>query len=167
MRQLRKLSGRGFARLALAAFLMSIGTTALIAPLATFAQTAAELPSFDLQGHRGARGLYPENTLPGFEAALELGVTTLEMDLAVTRDGVVVVHHDRRLDPLRTRGPDGAWLGAPTPAIAELSHAELAAYDIGRARPGGKGAKRFPGQKGLDGVAIPTLGEARSGGAMR
>ncbi len=164
MKSLRKLS-----RFALAAFLMFVGTAALPA----FAQTATAPPAFDLQGHRGARGLYPENSLPGFEAALRLGVTTLEMDLAVTRDGVVVVHHDRRLDPLRTRGPDGAWLAEPTPAIVELSRAELAAYDIGRARPGGKVARRFPDQRGLDGVAIPTLAEvlafaeARSGGAMR
>jgi hypothetical protein len=53
--------------------------------------------------------------LPGFEATLAFGVTTLEMDLVVTRDGVVVVHHDRRLDPARTRAPDGAWLAEPTP----------------------------------------------------
>ncbi len=126
MRKARKLSG-----LALAAFLMAIGT----ASLPIVALTAAELPAFDLQGHRGVRGLYPENSLPGFEAALALGVTTLEMDLAVTRDGVVVVHHDRRLDPARTRGPDGAWLAEPAPLIVELSRRELAAYDIGRARP--------------------------------
>jgi len=143
---------------------MTIGSAAL---------SAAEFPAFDLQGHRGARGLYPENSLPGFEAALALGVTTLEMDLAVTRDGVVVVHHDPRLDPARSRGPDGAWLAEPTPVIFELNHDDLAAYDIGRAKPGGKVAQRFPDQRGLDGVAIPTLAEvlalaeARSGGAMR
>ena len=172
MRQARKLPGRRFARLALTGLLIAIGSTALPAPL-TAAPLAADPPAFDLQGHRGARGLYPENSLPGFEAALALGVTTLEMDLAVTRDGVVVVHHDRRIDPARTRGPNGAWLDPPVPAIIELSRAELATYDIGRARPGGKVAKRFPAQQGLDGVAIPTLadvlalGEARSGGTMR
>ncbi len=172
MRQARKLPGRRFVRLVLTGFLIAIGSAPLTAaPLA--APLAADLPAFDLQGHRGARGLYPENSLPGFEAALALGVTTLEMDLAVTRDGVVVVHHDRRLDPARTRGPNGAWLDLPVPAIVDLSRAELATYDIGRARPGGKVAKRFPAQQGLDGVAIPTLadvlalGEARSGGTMR
>ncbi len=159
MRPLRKLSG-----LALTGLLIAIGSAAL---------PAFELPIFDLQGHRGARGLYPENSLPGFDAALAIGVTTIEMDLAVTRDGVVVVHHDRRLDPARTRGPDGAWLTEPAPAINDLSRAELAAYDIGRARPGGKVARRFPDQRGLDGVAIPTLAEvlalaeARSGGSLR
>lgn len=164
MRKARAQTGGSLAGLALAGLLIITGTAAM---------AAADLPAFDLQGHRGARGLYPENSLPGFEAALALGVTTLELDLAVTRDGVVVVHHDRRLDPARTRGPDGAWLAEPAPAIVELSRAELAAYDIGRARPGGRVAKRFPDQRGLDGVAIPTLAEvlalaeARSGGTMR
>src|SRR5689334_22127389 len=51
-------------------------------------------PKFDVQGHRGARGLMPENTIPAFEAALDSGVTTLEMDLTVTKDKQVVVSHD-------------------------------------------------------------------------
>ena len=46
--------------------------------------------AFDLQGHRGARGLLPENSLPAFQRALEIGVTTLELDIAVTKDGVLV-----------------------------------------------------------------------------
>ena len=50
--------------------------------------------AFDLQGHRGARGLAPENTLPAFTMALSIGVTTLELDLAMTSDGVLVVSHD-------------------------------------------------------------------------
>jgi len=169
----RKLSGNSIAWLAITALLIAVGTVTLLTEPRSEPPAVATLPAFDLQGHRGARGLYPENSLPGFEAALALGVTTLEMDLAVTRDGVVVVHHDRRLDPARTRGPDGAWLAEPAPAISELRRAELAGYDIGRARPGSKVAERFPDQRGLDGVAIPTLAEvialaeARSGGTMR
>src|SRR5258706_610817 len=57
---------------------------------------------FDLQGHRGARGLWPENTLAGFAGAMELGVSALELDCGVTRDGVVVVSHD----PLLTLAPE-------------------------------------------------------------
>src|SRR3954470_10835881 len=76
--------------------------------------------AFDLQGHRGARGLAPENTLPAFATALTLGVTTLELDAAVTRDGVVVVSHEPRLDPNLTRGPDGKWLTAPGAIIHSL-----------------------------------------------
>ncbi len=57
---------------------------------------------FDLQGHRGARGLMPENTLPGFASALGIGVTTLELDLAVTRDLQVVVSHNPRISHHRS-----------------------------------------------------------------
>ena len=48
------------------------------------------IPAFDVQGHRGSRGLQPENTIPAFLAALDLGVTTVEMDLAVTKDGQII-----------------------------------------------------------------------------
>ena len=52
------------------------------------------LPKFDVQGHRGARGLKPENTVPAFLAALDLGVTTLEMDVVITKDKQVIVSHE-------------------------------------------------------------------------
>ena len=77
----------------------------------------APVLAFDLQAHRGGRGLAPENTLAAFAHALEIGVTTLETDLAVTRDGVLVLSHDPRLNPALTRGPDGRWIDAPGPAI--------------------------------------------------
>jgi len=108
------------------------------------AQSAPAQRSFDLQGHRGARGLAPENTLVAFARALGLGVTTLELDTVVTRDGVVVVSHDAALNPDRTRGPDGRWLEAPGPIILTLTRAELLRYDVGRTRPGGLSALRFP-----------------------
>jgi glycerophosphoryl diester phosphodiesterase len=144
----------------------------LVAP-GDIARSRAMASSFDLQGHRGARGLYPENSLPGFEGALALGVTTLEMDVGMTRDGVLVVYHDRRLSPERTRGPDGAWLEAPGPALVELDVAQLRGYDVGRLQPDSKYARRFPEQAGLDGVTVPSLeavlarAETLSGGAMR
>jgi glycerophosphoryl diester phosphodiesterase len=114
---------------------------------------------FDLQGHRGARGLAPENTLPGFAAALSLGVTTLELDVGVTRDGVVVIAHDRRLNPDIVRGPDGRWLDLPGPPIHALSYAELARYDVGRLNPASRYAKRYPEQKPVDGARIPRLSD--------
>jgi glycerophosphoryl diester phosphodiesterase len=115
--------------------------------------------ALDLQGHRGARGLAPENTLPAFAAALTLGVTTLEMDVGITRDGVVVVHHDLRLNPAIARGPDGRWIDAPGPAIHSLSFAELERYDVGRLRPGTDYATAFPGQRPADGTRIPRLSD--------
>jgi len=113
--------------------------------------------AFDLQGHRGARGLAPENTLPAFAQALSIGVTTLELDAGITEDGVVVVHHDRRLNPDIARGTDGRWLRAPTRAIRELTFHELQRYDVGRIRPGSDYSKRFPDQRKRDGVRIPKL----------
>lgn len=114
---------------------------------------------FDLQGHRGARGLAPENAIPSWKKALELGVDTIECDMAITRDDVVVVHHDLRLNPDTTRGPDGQWLAAPGPTIRELSFDELQRYDIGRLKPGTNYAKEFPDQQPVDGTRIPKLAD--------
>jgi glycerophosphoryl diester phosphodiesterase len=116
-------------------------------------------PRFDLQGHRGARGLMPENTLPGFQKALELGVDTIECDMAITRDGVVVIHHDLWLNPDITRGPDGNWLAARGPAIHELTFEELQRYDVGRIKPGTAYARDFPDQQPVDGTRIPKLSD--------
>ena len=114
---------------------------------------------FDLQGHRGARGLAPENTLEGFAVALAIGVATLELDVAMTKDGVVVVSHDSVLNPDHTRGPDGTFLNTPGPAIRSLTLAEVKRYDVGRLKPGSRYAANFPQQRQLDGVRIPTLAE--------
>lgn len=119
----------------------------------------AAAQAFDLQGHRGARGLAPENTLQAFATALTLGVTTLELDVGITRDGVVVIHHDRDLNPDITRGPDGKWLEGRGPAIAALSFDELSRYDVGRLKPGTEYAKRFPAQRPADGARIPRLAD--------
>jgi len=115
--------------------------------------------AFDLQGHRGGRGLAPENTLPAFATALSIGVTTLELDLAMTSDGVLVVSHDSRLSPDHTRGADGTFLAAEGPAIRSLTLAQLQRYDVGRLKPGTAYAAAFPEQRGMDGVRIPTLME--------
>jgi glycerophosphoryl diester phosphodiesterase len=125
----------------------------------TSAAGAAAARSFDLQGHRGARGLLPENTLPAFRKAIELGVDTLECDMAITRDGVVVVHHDLWLNPDTTRGPDGQWLKGRGPAISELSFDELQRYDVGRLKPGTEYAKTFPDQQAVDGTRVPRLAD--------
>jgi glycerophosphoryl diester phosphodiesterase len=117
------------------------------------------LMAFDLQGHRGARGLAPENTLAGFARTLEIGVTTLETDLAITKDGVVVLSHDPVLNPDIVRGADGQWLAAPGPAINSLMLAELKGFDVGRIKPGTKYAQQFAEQMPADGQRIPTLTE--------
>jgi glycerophosphoryl diester phosphodiesterase len=113
--------------------------------------------AFDLQGHRGTRGLAPENTLPGFARALAIGVNTLETDIAISRDGVLLISHDPALNPDITRGPDGAWLAGRGPVIFHTPAAELQRYDVGRLKPGSRYASQFPEQQPVDGARLPTL----------
>ena len=96
-------------------------------PLLVLALSTLSLPALglDLQGHRGARGLMPENTLPAFAAALSIGVTTLEFDAGISKDGAVVIAHDRRLNPDITKDAGGAHIAAPGPTVRSLSVAEL------------------------------------------
>lgn len=112
---------------------------------------------FQVVGHRGARGLYPENTLEGFLAARNAGVRRFEVDIAVTADDVPVLYHDLVLNPDITRGPEGMWLARSGPPIGSVTLAELAAYDVGRIRLGSGYAARFPVQEAIDSARIPTL----------
>jgi glycerophosphoryl diester phosphodiesterase len=125
---------------------------------AIWAASLVPAAAFDLQGHRGTRGLAPENTLAAFRTAVALGVTTLETDLAVTKDDVLVISHDPVLNPDLVRGPDGKWIAAGPP-IRSLTLAELKRYDIGRLNPASKYAQQFPEQKPVDGERFPTLAE--------
>lgn len=115
--------------------------------------------ALDIQGHRGARGLAPENTLPAFARALSIGVTTLEMDCGVTKDGVIVVSHDPGLNPDLVRGPDGKWLTQAGPLICELTYDELQRYDVGRINPASAYAQRWPEQRAVDGARTPRLAD--------
>jgi len=131
--------------------------TRLLAAVLALAACAAQ--AIDLQGHRGARGLLPENTLPAFQRALELGVTTLELDIAVTRDGVLVISHDPFLNPDITRDAAGRFLEQRGPAIHALTWSQLQAYDVGRIKPGTEYARQFPDQVPVDGTRIPRLSD--------
>jgi glycerophosphoryl diester phosphodiesterase len=121
--------------------------------------TAAASHALDIQGHRGARGLAPENTLPAFARALAIGVTTLELDCAITRDGAVVVSHDPAINPDIARGPDGMWLQQAGPAIWSLTYEETRRYDVGRINPASAYARRWPEQRPVDGTRIPRLAD--------
>ncbi len=120
---------------------------------------SAMVQGFDLQGHRGARGLMPENTLPGFATALGIGVSTLEMDLAITADFEVVVIHNPGFEPEITRDSKGEWLQQSSPAINTMTLETVRSYDVGRLNPQSKYARRFPEQQAVDGTSVPTLGE--------
>ncbi len=104
----------------------------------------------DVQGHRGCRGLRPENTLPAFEKALELGVTTLEMDIQTTSDRVLVVSHDQHLDAKRCVSDTGH--GVPREPFKDLRFEQLAQIDCG-SQPSSK----FPEQKPVPGAGVPRL----------
>ncbi|MEQ1772402.1 MAG: glycerophosphodiester phosphodiesterase [Burkholderiales bacterium] len=113
--------------------------------------------TLDIQGHRGARGLLPENTLPAFARALSIGVTTLELDCAITRDGVVVVSHDSTLNPDITRDETGGWITHTDLPVSGFTYAELQRFDVGRIDPASEYAQRFPHQQPVDGTRMPQL----------
>lgn len=134
---------------AIARKVLLLGSAALVA--ATLAGCSGDNPDtatdsqiqddFDVQGHRGARGLRPENTLPAFEAALDLEVTTLELDLHFTADEQVVVWHDPVVGPDKCRLGDRAPAEAPDPddpvthgdrAIRELTAEQLGWFQCDR-----------------------------------
>lgn len=100
-----------------------------------------------VHGHRGARAVRTENTMPAFEYALEVGVDVLELDLAVTRDNVLVVSHDPVL-PAFCAG------GSGTRVIREMTFAELQAWDCGA-----KTNPAYPKQKAFPGTRVPKLDE--------
>lgn len=126
---------------------------ALLIPLILAAFPAA---AFDLQAHRGGRALWPENTLPAFERSLDLGVDTLELDTGVTKDGVLIIAHDRHVDANLTRR-NGQWVEGAQPTWHSLTLAEVQTLDVGRIRPDSAYAKRFPRQMPMDGTGVPTL----------
>lgn len=108
-----------------------------------------------VHGHRGSRGTRPENTLAAFSEALRVGVDVLELDLAVTKDGVLVVSHDPRLEPTLCLGPDGKPVEPVL--IRSLTVAEVKRFDCG-AVPN----PRFPRQAPRLGERVPTLAEVFS-----
>ena len=119
-----------------------------------FASAMADLlgasPGIDIQGHRGARGLLPENSLPGMALALELGVTTLELDVAVSSDGQVVLSHEPWFNADICSGPNGEALTEEEGrehSLWHMSYAEIARFDCGR-----RGNPRFPDQQPMSAV---------------
>ncbi len=127
--------------------------------LLSFTLLTAPSLAFDLEGHRGTRGLAPENTLAAFRRALQIGVTTIETDMAVTKDDVIVISHDPFLNPDLVRGPDGHLLASRGPPIRTLTLAELRRYAIGRLNPTSQYARQFPGQQASDGERFPQLAD--------
>lgn len=118
----------------------------LLLMLETLAPGASRI---QVHGHRGARAVLPENTLPAFEYAIEAGVDYLELDLAVTKDNVLVVSHDPVLPKSICRGPEDA-----TRVIREMTLEQLRRWDCGSMRN-----PEFPRQQTAPGARVPTLDE--------
>ena len=124
-----------------------MGTLIVLLVLMGAPLTAA--PRILVHGHRGARAILPENTIPAFQYAIDLGVDVLEMDMAVTKDDVVVISHDPTLNPKICTGPSGG-----SRVIRELTLAELRRWDCGALKN-----PDYPRQKPVPGTRVPTLDE--------
>ncbi|MCY4150229.1 MAG: glycerophosphodiester phosphodiesterase family protein [Gammaproteobacteria bacterium] len=109
-----------------------------------------------IHGHRGARGLHPENTLHSVSSAASLGSDAIEIDVWVSRDDRLIVHHDARLSPAIARDADGLWVEEELP-IRDLKAIDLSGYDVGRINPNSEYFARFPEQTPCDGQTIPSL----------
>ena len=92
----------------------------------------SQTPAFNWQGHRGCRGLMPENTVPAFLKALELGMNTLELDVVISKDGQVVVSHEAYFNPDISTAPDGQPLPKGSKInLYQLNYADIKKYDVG------------------------------------
>lgn len=110
----------------------------IIFPILTFAQSM----NFEIQGHRGSRGLMPENTIPAFKKAIDLGVHTLELDVVISKDKKVVVSHDPFFNPNCTTDPSGNFITKETQgSLYQLTYEEIEKYDVGL-----RGNKDYPEQ---------------------
>tara|TARA_B100001123_G_scaffold446561_1_gene601403 strand:+ start:191 stop:1174 length:984 start_codon:yes stop_codon:yes gene_type:complete len=126
---------------------------------------SCEVRTIDVQGHRGARGLRPENTLSGFDLAMDLGVTTIELDLAVTKDRQVIVTHNPYIYGKICCNNDGSSLAVDSlgrgQLIKDLTLVEIKQFDCGRLNPD---TARFPvpPRINIPGEKMPTLNEVFS-----
>jgi len=90
--------------------------------------------SLDVQGHRGARGLFPENTIPAFKKAIDLGVTTLELDLVISKDKEVIISHEPFFSHEIATTPDGVEIDEANQLeynIYELTYEQIKTFDVG------------------------------------
>ncbi|MGY9011284.1 MAG: glycerophosphodiester phosphodiesterase family protein [Rhodobacterales bacterium] len=112
-----------------------------------------------IHGHRGARGVLPENTMAGCRNTLDIGLKVLELDILVTADGIPVVTHYPRLITAATRDQNGMWLSYDSPLIYTMSFDTLQKFDIGGLRADTAYGKKYPDQAFLTGVRVPSLAQ--------
>ncbi|WP_136442236.1 glycerophosphodiester phosphodiesterase family protein [Pacificoceanicola onchidii] len=112
-----------------------------------------------LIGHRGARGVMPENTMEGFAFTLKVGVRAMEFDVVLTRDRTPIITHNHHLLNAATRGSDGNWLTGAELKVSDLSLTEVKQFDVGGLDGSTVYGKRFPDQVFMSGVQVPCLAE--------
>jgi glycerophosphoryl diester phosphodiesterase len=113
--------------------------------------------AFDLEAHRGGRGLRPENTLASFGNALQLGVTTLELDTGITKDGQVLVTHEPRILSLQCQDTGtNHFVGQ---LVKDLTLAQAKTLDCGTRHPTAPGDEFVGTQESVPGTRMPTLDE--------
>ncbi|MFI0446467.1 glycerophosphodiester phosphodiesterase family protein [Actinomadura sp. 6N118] len=123
------------------------------------AQPASAGRGFDLQAHRGGLGLVVESTLPTFANALELGVSTLELDVQITEDRQAVVTHDRRISPRKCKDTAPATVGDPEfPYVGKYINT-LTLKQVRTMDCGSQTLPEFPGQRAVPGAKMPLLRE--------
>jgi len=113
----------------------------------------------EVQGHRGCRGVLPENTIVGFAHTLATGVDAIEFDIGLSADNQLVIVHDRLLSRDIFRNNTGEWIAEPEPTVRSQTLQQIRQFDVGRLRPDSHYSVRFPHQVAVDGVRVPTLRE--------
>ncbi|MGZ4436949.1 MAG: glycerophosphodiester phosphodiesterase family protein [Nocardioidaceae bacterium] len=138
---------------------LALAATALVVAPAPAASAREQAPPVDLQAHRGGIGLTVENTLPSFRRAIELGVSTLELDVQITQDGQAVITHDRQVNGKKCEDTGPATPGDPEyPYVGKyidtLTLAQVRTLDCGS-----EAQAEFPGQQTSPGTRMPLLSE--------
>ena len=108
-------------------------------------------------GHRGARGVLPENSMIGFDFSLSIGVPLLEFDVVLTADDVPVITHNHRLHAPTFRDQNGQFLTGEEPKVSSLTYEQIKRFDIGKLDGRSTYGQRFPDQAQIDGLRVPRL----------
>ena len=112
-----------------------------------------------IYGHRGARGVLPENTLESFEYLFENNIRAYETDILISKDNIPVITHDFKLDPSYTKDVNGNWIEDENIKIIDLTYEEILKYDVGTLNKLSRYGRKFINQKSLNNQKIPKLSD--------
>jgi glycerophosphoryl diester phosphodiesterase len=112
-----------------------------------------------IYGHRGARGVLPENTLESFKYLFENNIHAYETDILISKDFIPVITHDFKLDPSYTKDINNNWIEDENIKIIDLSYDQILQFDVGTLNKLSKYGRKFINQKSLQNQKIPKLSE--------